>query len=158
MRSMLRRTGILFALFGIFLFAPTDHSYGQVSGSTVETGLQILQGLSPEQRAAISQQLGGGGLGGGVQGGVGTRTSPLSDEQQNLQLQQQRAQLLEQQQQRAELQRLSPFLQGEDWVVISIDVVPLPAAGPAVLGAAPAAPAGLLGALGGGAPSSQQQN
>src|SRR5215472_8750335 len=158
MQSMQRRSAILFALFALFLVVSADHSYGQVSGSGLETGLQILQGLSPEQRAAISQQLGGGGLGGGVQGGVGPRTSPLSDEQQNLQLQQQRAQLLEQQQQRAELQRLSPFLQGEDWVVISIDVVPLPGAGPAAPGAAPGTPAGLLGALGGGAPSSQQQN
>ena len=159
MRSMLRRTGILFALFGIFLFAPTDHSYGQVSGSTVETGLQILQGLSPEQRSAISQQLGGGGLGGGLTGGgLGGRTGPLTDEQQNLQLQQQRQQLLEQEKQRTELQRLSPFLKGEDWVVISIDVVPLPGAPAAQPGAQAPSPA-LLGALGGGgAPGSQQQN
>jgi protein involved in polysaccharide export with SLBB domain len=161
MRSMQRRTGILFALFAIFLFASTDHSYGQVSGSTLETGLQILQGLSPEQRAAVEQQLGGGGLGGlggGVQGGLGTRQTPQNEEQENLVLQQQREQLIEQQKQRAELQRLSPFLQGEDWVVISIDVVPLPSAAPLAPSAAPGVPPGLLGALGGGAPSSQQQN
>src|SRR5215471_13781874 len=108
MHSMQRRTGILFSLFALFLVVSADHSYGQVSGSGLETGLQILQGLSPEQRAAISQQLGGGGLGGGLPGGLETRTMPLSEEQQNLQLQQQRQQLIEQAQQRAELQRLSP--------------------------------------------------
>src|SRR5262249_25939994 len=77
--------------------------------------------------------------------------------QQNLMLQQQRELLIEQQKQRAELQRLSPFLQGEDWVVITIDSVPLPGGAPAAPSAAPAAPARLLGALG-GASSSQQQN
>ena len=157
MQSMQRRSAILFALFALFLFilVSADHSYAQVSGSGLETGLQILQGLSPEQRAAISQQLGGGGLGGSVQGGLAPRTTQQSEEQQNLQLQQQREQLIEQQKQRAELQRLSPFLQGDDWVVISIDVVPLPGAAPAGPSAPPGVPAGLLGALGGGAPSSQ---
>src|SRR5215467_8931602 len=114
MHSMQRRTGILFALIALFLVVSADHSYAQTSGSTLESGLQILQGLSPEQRSAISQQLGGGGgLGGGTTGGLGTRTTPLSEEQQNLMLQQQREQLIDQQKQRAELQRLSPFLQGE---------------------------------------------
>src|SRR5215475_11157491 len=158
MHSMQRRTGILFSLFALFLVVSADHSYGQTSGSTLETGLQILQGLSPEQRAAISQQLGGGGLGGGAQSGAGARTGPFSEEQQNLMLQQQRDQLVEQQKQREELRRLSPFLQGEDWIVIGIDIVPLPGAVPAGPGAAPAAPPGLLGTLGGGAASSQQQN
>jgi polysaccharide biosynthesis/export protein len=158
MRSMQRRTGVLFALFALFLLASADHSYGQVSGSGLETGLQILQGLSPEQRSAITQQLGGGGLGGGVQGGgLGTRQTPFSEEQENLAVQQQRQQLIEQQKQRDELQRLSPFLQGEDWVVISIDAVPLPGGASALPSAAPAAPPGLLGALG-GASSSQQQS
>jgi protein involved in polysaccharide export with SLBB domain len=155
MHPMQRRTGILFALFALLLVVSADHSYGQTSGSGLETGLQILQGLSPEQRAAISQQLGGGGLG-GSQGGLGSRTTPLSDEQQNLMLQQQREQLIEQQKQRSELQRLSPFLQGEDWVVITIDSVPLPGVAPAP-SAAPAASASLLGAFG-GASSSQQQS
>jgi len=157
MQSMQRRSAILFALFALFLVVSADHSYGQVSGTGLETGLQILQGLSPEQRAAISQQL-GGGVGGGAQGGLETRTTPLTEEQQNLQLQQQRELLIEQQKQRAELQRLSPFLQGEDWVVISIDVVPLPGAPPAVPGAPAGVPPGLLGALGGGGAPSSQQN
>jgi protein involved in polysaccharide export with SLBB domain len=153
---MQRRTRILFALFPIFLVAASDHSYGQASGPTLETGLQILQGLSPEQRAAISQQLGGGGLGGLQGGGLGTRQTPLSEQQENLVLQQQREQLIEQQKQRAELERLSPFLRGDDWIVLTIDTVPLPGAG-APPSAAPAAPAGLLGALS-AAQGSQQQS
>jgi polysaccharide export outer membrane protein len=160
MHPMQRRTGIFTALYAslLVLVVSVDHSYGQTSGS-LDSGLQILQGLSPEQRAAISQQLGGGGLGGGgTQGAVGTRPTPLSEEQQNLLLRQQREQLLEQQKQRVELERLSPFLQGEDWVVITIDSVPLP--GPT--GAAPSAPpASVLGALGpapAATPGAQQPN
>src|ERR1700747_1037662 len=118
MHSMQRRTGILFTLCATLLviIVSLDHSYGQTSGSGLDTGLQILQGLSPEQRSAISQQLGGTGVGGTTQGTIGTRQTPQSEEQQNLLLQQQREQLIEQQKQRTELQRLSPFLQAEDWV------------------------------------------
>src|ERR1051326_6407497 len=150
MHPMQRRTGIFRALYAslLVLAVSVDHSYGQTSGSGLDTGLSILQGLSPEQRAAISQQF-GGGLGGGTQGAAGTRPTPLSDEQQNLLLQQQREQLIEQQNQRTELQRLSPFLQAEDWVVIPVDTVPLP--GPSA--PAPSAPPpSVIQALGGGAP------
>src|SRR5215475_3655710 len=100
MHLMRRRTGILSALCAslLVLVVSSKDSYGQTSGSTLDTGLQILQGLSPEQRSAISQQL-GGGLGGGTQGGAGSRIMPLNDEQQNLMLQQQREQLIEQQKQ-----------------------------------------------------------
>jgi polysaccharide biosynthesis/export protein len=159
MHPMQRRTGIFRALYAslLVLAVSVDHSYGQTSGSGLDTGLSILQGLSPEQRAAISQQF-GGGLGGGTPGAAGTRPTPLSDEQQNLLLQQQREQLIEQQNQRTELQRLSPFLQAEDWVVITIDTVPLP--GPS--GPAPSAPPpSVIQALGGGsaaAPSAPQIN
>jgi len=159
MHPMQRRTGIFRALYAslLVLAVSVDHSYGQTSGSGLDTGLSILQGLSPEQRAAISQQF-GGGLGGGTQGAAGTRPTPLSDEQQNLLLQQQREQLIEQQNQRTELQRLSPFLQAEDWVVITIDTVPLP--GPSA--PAPSAPPpSVIQALGGGsaaAPSAPQIN
>jgi protein involved in polysaccharide export with SLBB domain len=158
MHLMQRRTGILSALYASLLVLTlcVDHSYGQTSGSPLDAGLQILQGLSPEQRAAISQQLGGGGGLGGVSGSLGTRQTPASEEQQNLMLQQQREQLIEQLKQRAELERLSPFLQAEDWVVITIDSVPLPGGAPAAP-SAPGAPASLLGALG-GAPSGQQQS
>src|SRR5213078_3038070 len=84
------------------------------SGQTSNTsgGLQMLQGLSPQQREALSRQLGGLGAGGlgGMQGTLGGRE-----------------QLMDAEKQRAELQRLSPFLQGEDWLVITIDSNPLPA-------------------------------
>ncbi len=158
MRLMQLRPGILFALFATLLVVSVGDSYGQTSGSPLDTGLQILQGLSPEQRAAISQQLGGSGVGGATQGTTGTRQAPQTEEQQNLLLQQQREQLIEQQKQRAELQRLSPFLQGDDWVVITIDSVPLPGTTLAAPGAAPANVLGSLGAAPGAASPAQQPN
>jgi polysaccharide biosynthesis/export protein len=157
MHSMQRRTRILLTLYAtlLVLIVSLDHSYGQTSGSTLDTGLQILQGLSPEQRAAISQQLGGAGVGGaGTQGTLGTRQTPLNEEQQNLMLQQQRQQLVEQDKRRAETQRLSLFLQPDDWVVITIDSVPLPGSAPVVPGGVPT---GTLGALA-AAPGAQQPN
>lgn len=159
MHLMRRRTGILSALYAslLVLVVSTGNSYGQSSGSAIDTGLSILQGLSPEQRAAITQGL-GGGLGSGAQGAGGPRTTPLTDEQQNLMLQQQREQLIEQQKQREEVQRLSPFLQGEDWVVITIDSVPLPGSAPAAPGGTPANVLGSLGAAQGAPSSTQQQN
>jgi protein involved in polysaccharide export with SLBB domain len=155
MHLMQRRAGFLSALYAslLVLVVSVDISYGQTSGSAIDTGLQILQGLSPDQRAAISQGLGGGGLGGpGAQGGLGTRQTAASEEQQNLLLQQQRELLIEQQKQREEAQRLSPFLQPDDWVVITIDTVPLPGTGPVAPGAVPTAALGTLA----GVPSSGQ--
>jgi protein involved in polysaccharide export with SLBB domain len=152
MRLMQRLAGLV--LLGLFaaLLNPLGPAHGQTPGSPVE---QILQGLSPEQIGAISQQFGGGlgGAGGaqGTQAGL-SRQLPQTEEQQNLLLQQQQQLLLDQQKQRAELQRLSPFLQSEDWVVITIDSSPLPA------GNAPppiAPPSAALGALA-GAPGQQQ--
>jgi polysaccharide biosynthesis/export protein len=130
-----------------------DPAYGQNSGSVADTGLQILQGLSPEQRNTISQQLGGMGGLGGSQGTLGGR-QPANEDQQSLTLQQQRELLMDTQRQRAEMQRLSPFLQAEDWVVITIDSNPLPALPPALTTALPQA--GALSALGGVTPSQQQ--
>src|SRR6201998_2854525 len=116
MRLMQRFAGLwILVVLSAALIAHVDPVRGQ---TPVE---QILQGLSPEQLGAISQQFGGAGLGGtqGAQGALG-RPSPQTEEQQNLLLQQQRELLIEQQKQRTELQRLSPFLQAEDWVVITI--------------------------------------
>src|SRR6267143_2540899 len=100
---------------------------GQSSGNSIET-LQMMQGLSPEQRDAILRQLGGLGAGGlgGTQGTLGGRQQQGDEEQQNLMRQQQRDLLMDAQKQRAEMERLSPFLQAEDWVVITIDSKPLP--------------------------------
>jgi len=144
MRLMRRLAGLLvsFALSAA-LISSVYPAYGQqTTGSPVE---QILQGLSPDQLGAISQQLGGTGAGGaqGTQGPLGGRPTPATEEQQNLMLQQQREQLIEQQKLREEQQRLSPFLQAEDWVVVTIDSVPLPAGNPPTQGA------GALGALAG---------
>jgi polysaccharide export outer membrane protein len=157
MRLMRRLAGllILLATFAALLsrMSPVQ---GQIPGSPGSPVEQILQGLSPEQVGAISQQLGGAGLGGASsnQGATGSRLSPSTEEQQNLLLQQQREQLMEQQKQRAELQRLSPFLQPEEWVVVTIDSNPLPAGNAPLPTAAPSIP---LGAFGAG-PNQQQQN
>src|SRR2546430_1273281 len=98
---------------------------GQSFDNSLES-LQMMQGLSPEQRDAIARQLGGAGGLGGTQGTLGGRLQQPDEEQQNLMRQQQRDLLMDTQKQRAELERLSPFLQGEDWVVITIDSNPLP--------------------------------
>src|SRR5437763_1360732 len=97
---------------------------GQSLGNAIQS-LQMMQGLSPEERDAISRQLGGLGTG-GTQGTLGGRQQQADEEQQNLMRQQQRDLLMDVQKQRAEMERLSPFLQGEDWVVITIDSNPLP--------------------------------
>src|SRR5438067_1431218 len=95
------------------------------SGQTPNTsgGLQMLQGLSPQQRDALSRQLGGGG----TQGTLSGRQQQVDEELLNITQQQPRELLMDEQKQRAELERLSPFLQGEDWLVITIDSNPLPA-------------------------------
>jgi polysaccharide biosynthesis/export protein len=122
MRSMQRFTGLLASVaLVVALWAAVDQASGQAAGSA---GLQILQGLSPEQLGAISQL--GRGAQSGAQGPLVGHTSPMTEEQQNLMLQQQRNLLIEEQKQRAELERLSPYLQGGDWVVIVIDSNPLP--------------------------------
>src|SRR5712671_4525786 len=105
---------------------------GPASGQSLDNSiqsLQMMQGLSPEQRDAVLRQLGGLGAGGlgGTQGTLGGRQQQGDEEQQNLMRQQQRDLLMDTQKQRAEIERLSPFLQGEDWVVITIDSNPLPA-------------------------------
>jgi polysaccharide export outer membrane protein len=128
--------------------------------STIQSGLQMLQGLSPDQRDAISQQLGSAGLG-GTQGSTANRPLPVTEQQQNLMLQQQRDQLIQQRKQRTEMERLSPFLVGDDWVVVTIDSNPLPLAGPQQ-GAAGGLPGSLqqstLATLASGLTSQQQSD
>ncbi len=115
---------VVFAMAGTLLIR-VDSASAQASSA----GLQMLQGLTPEQRDAISRQLGGVGRGnlGGTQGTLSSRQEQAEEEQLNFMLQQQRDLLMDAQKQRAELERLSPFLQGEDWVIITIDSSPLPA-------------------------------
>jgi polysaccharide export outer membrane protein len=106
-----------------------DRAYGQTgTSSTADTELSILQGLSPEQRQTIEQQLGGGGIGGAAGSTQGSRVPPMTEDQQNLMLQQQRQTLLDQDKRRTEMERLSPFLEADDWIVITVDSNPLPAA------------------------------
>jgi polysaccharide biosynthesis/export protein len=160
MRLMQRLVGllVLFALFDTLLVSP-DPVYGQNSGLG-DNPLQILQGLSPDQLGAVGQQLGGSGLGGNgasQNSALGSRTTPQSEEQQTLMLQQQRELFTEQQRQRAEAQRLSPFLQADDWVVITIDTAPLPSGAPSTI-TPPQGAANALSALGGAANQPQQQN
>jgi polysaccharide export outer membrane protein len=128
MRLMQRFAGLLvlsisFAALTTWL-AP---AFAQTNGSPME---QLLQGLSPDQLGALSQQAGTGGTQGAPGALGGARQTPATEEQQSLQLQQQRQQLVEQQRQRTELQRLSPFLQAGDWIVITVDSNPLPAPSP----------------------------
>jgi polysaccharide biosynthesis/export protein len=150
MRLMQRLLGLL-GLSALLAALPVclDVLHGQTPGSSME---QLLQGLSPEQMGSISQQL--GGASGGAQSPQAARPMPATEEQQNLVIQQQREALQEQQRQRGELQRLSPFLQPDDWIVITIDSNPLPAGNlPPPSAAQPSA----LGALS-AAPGAQQQN
>jgi polysaccharide export outer membrane protein len=127
--SLLQRLAGLSGLLvlSVIVLVWTDAAIGQAD-NTVGTGLQMLQGLSPQQRDALTQQFGGqGGLGGtGAQGNLGARQGG-DEEQQNLNKEQQRQMLMDMQKQRSELERLSPYLQPQDWVVISVDSVPLPA-------------------------------
>jgi polysaccharide biosynthesis/export protein len=153
---LLQRLSGPFVLFVLSAALPLclDSAYAQTTGNPLDQGLQILQGLSPDQLGSLTQGLGRGGVGGlqGNQGMPGQQA--LTEEQQNLMLQQQQQQMQEQQKQRAELQRLSPFLQPDDWVVVTIDYNPLPAGNPPPTSQQPnplnpGAPAGL---------NQQQQN
>lgn len=81
---------------------------------------QVLQGLSPDQRDAIMNQLGIGSNNG--QNGNGRRNG---ENQQNDMGQERQHEPTPSEQ--AEIDRLSPYLQAEDWVVITIDSNPLPA-------------------------------
>jgi len=110
---------------GLALSATLLTWVGAVNGQT-SGGLQMLQGLSPQQRDALARQLGGLGNA-GTQGTLGGRPQQADEEQQNLLQQQQRELLMDEEKERAEMQRLSPFLQGEDWLIITIDFNPLPA-------------------------------
>src|SRR5207249_10412238 len=64
--------------------------------------------------------------GGGTQAMPSGRAQQANEELLNITAQQQRELLMDAEKQRAELERLSPFLQGEDWVVITIASNPLP--------------------------------
>lgn len=121
----------------------------QSSGSSSDNSpLQMLQGLSPDQRDAIMNQLGigsgsssSGGLGGlgggsgtgglGGLGGVGTQTMPGRQRPTEEMEEQEADQRTREQQQRQfdeERELLSPFFKGDDWLIITIDAYPPPPA------------------------------
>jgi polysaccharide biosynthesis/export protein len=158
MPSMQRLAGlsVLVALVAASLLF-LDPAFGQISSSPVE---QLLQGLSPQQLGAVSQQFGGGGLGGtrGVTGALGSRETPAQEEQEGLLLQQQREQLQEREKQRSEAQRLSPFLQAGDWVIVTIDSIPLPAGNPPPPPSVPPSTLSALGIPSAASATPQQQN
>lgn len=96
--------------------------------SPIDTGLQMLQGLSPDQREAIMNQLGIGG-GGGASGGLGGASQSLGGrDRQGDQLMgdidQDRAEQLQRQEEEFDLR--SPYLKGDDWVIVTIDINPIP--------------------------------
>jgi len=109
-----------------------------IGGSSDNSPLQMLQSLTPEQRDAIMNQLGiggggsgtgGGGLG-GVLGGMGTqapgaRQRQIEQMQQQGEVDQERARE-EQRKYEEQADLLSPFLKGEDWIIVSVDAYPPP--------------------------------
>jgi polysaccharide export outer membrane protein len=127
-RSVFRGLAIL-ALSAIS-FIPCAPASGQSSSdsSPIDTGLQMLQGLSPDQRDAIMNQLGLGG-GGAAGGGLGGGSQSLGGRDgQNDQLlgamDQGRAEQLKRQEEEFDLR--SPYLKGDDWIIVSMDINPLP--------------------------------
>jgi protein involved in polysaccharide export with SLBB domain len=124
-RSGFRWLAIL-ALYAIG-FIPCVPASGQSSSdsSSIDSGLQMLQGLSPDQRDAIMNQLGvggGTGLGGGGSQSLGGRTQ--QNDQQQGDMDQDRAEQLKRQEEELDLR--SPYLKGDDWIIVSIDINPLP--------------------------------
>jgi protein involved in polysaccharide export with SLBB domain len=111
--------------FLITLLLTGGLALGQTSDTSLgDVGLSILQGLSPEQRSAISEQL--GGLGGGLGLGGTSGNRPRGTNLEELSPESRRDQQRDFATARAESERLSPFLQAEDWIVITIDSKPLP--------------------------------
>jgi len=147
-----RRTAILWmtVAIGITLWC-AGNAFGQTSSgsSILDLGQQLLQGMPADQRDAILNQIGLGN-GGDSQGNGTRRQGDLSQQQGMDQLGNQTMGISAANQ--AELDRLSPYLLPEDWIVITVDSSPLPAAAgaqPAQQSALGALTGGAAGALGG---------
>jgi len=125
-RSVFR--GLALLAWSAIGFMPCIPASGQSSSdsSSMDSGLQMLQGLSPDQRDAIMNQFGIGG--GGAAGAGGGSQSLGGGTHQNDQLQgafdQDLAEQLKRQEEDFDLR--SPYLKGDDWVIVSIDINPLP--------------------------------
>jgi polysaccharide biosynthesis/export protein len=107
-----------------------------VGSSGADSQLQMLQSLTPEQRDAIMNQLGigngssgngssssSGGLGGLGQTIPGRQRPTDQQEQQDAD---ERARQQEQAQFDEQRELLSPFLKGDDWIIVSIEAYPPP--------------------------------
>jgi protein involved in polysaccharide export with SLBB domain len=108
-------------------FVPGAPVSGQSSSdsSPIDTGLQMLQGLSSDQRDSIMNQLGGAGGNSGVSGGsqsLGGRDR--QNDQQQGDMDQDRAEQLKRLQEDLDLR--SPYLKGDDWIIVAMDINPLP--------------------------------
>jgi protein involved in polysaccharide export with SLBB domain len=135
-----RRTFRWLAILTLLTFgaSATGPATAQSTGSSSSDNspLQMLQGLSPDQRDAIMNQLGigsggnsGSSTGGGL-GGLGTQTTPAGRQRQIDQMQQgevdQERAREEQKKFDEQAELLSPFLKGEDWIIVSVDAYPPP--------------------------------
>jgi polysaccharide export outer membrane protein len=137
--------GLLLAA-GLATVFPVLRALGQTGDTSIsDIGAQVLQGLSSGQRDAIVNQL---GVGGSAAQAAGARR--LTPEEQ---LEQQRMRRLTPEQ-KEELDRLSPFLAPDDWVVVTVDFNPLPAIAAAPntlqqtgLGATTGVPSSVLAAI-----------
>jgi polysaccharide export outer membrane protein len=106
---------------------PVAHVFAQSSGgSLADLEQQVLQGLSPEQRDSIMNQLGVGNGTGASSGGLGGSRQNDERQQQN-DVGQQGLQRRLTPEQQEEMERLSPYLAPQDWIVIGVDSDPLPA-------------------------------
>jgi polysaccharide biosynthesis/export protein len=136
------------AIAGLVALFPIVAAFGQSSDNPIsDIGQQLLQGLNPDQRDQIMNQLGIGNNGTNQQG----MRRQNGDNQQLGEMGQGLQPHLTPQQQ-DELERLSPFLAPDDWVVITVDSNPLPAlqsAAPSLqqLGSAAGISPGLLATL-----------
>jgi polysaccharide export outer membrane protein len=103
---------------------PISSTFAQSSGSSLgDLEQSVLQGLSPDQRDSLMNQFGSGN---GSQNGNGQRQGNEDQQQNDQDKLSQRKPSPEQQ---AELDRLSPYFRGDDWVVVTIDSIPLPSIG-----------------------------
>src|SRR5450755_3398711 len=122
--TMALRRGVvrLLAILAVFAigFIPCAPVSGQSSSdsSPIDSGLQMLQGLSPDQRDSIMNQV-GGGAGSQSQGG-----RDRQNDQQQGDMDQDRAEQLKRQEEEFDLR--SPYLKGDDWIIVAIDINPLP--------------------------------
>lgn len=112
----------LFPVALVFGQSSGNSGSGSNGSSISDLEQQVLQGLSPEQRDSIMNQLGIGN-GGQSQGPGGRRQNDLTQQENDNGRAGSQKLTAEQQE---EMKRLSPYLQADDWVVVTVDSNPLP--------------------------------